>query len=106
MLSPELGDRRHALGGQHGARGIRRRVDHDGPRPSGEPLADRLGPVLEAVFLGHPDVDRSSVGVSDEVRVARVIRVAQHDLVAGIEQVAEEEQHRRRGAGRDQDLIR
>src|SRR5262249_52006251 len=57
------------------------------------------------VLFGDADVDRPALGVLDEVRIARVVGIAQHHLVAGIEKVAEQEQHRRRGTGCDEDLV-
>jgi len=98
-------DRGHAIGGENRAGRIGGRVDHDGSGPRGDPFPDRLGPVLKAVLFGDAHVDRPPLGVLDEVRIARVVRIAQHDLVAGIQQMSEQQQHRGRGAGRDEDLV-
>src|SRR5437867_6635056 len=105
IASAQLSERDHALRGQHGSGWISGRVDHDRPGARAEPPPDRVGPILEPVFLSHSDVDRPSVCVPDEVRIARVVRIAQHDLVARIQEVAEEELHRWGGAGRHQNLI-
>src|SRR3972149_1911271 len=60
----------------------------------GEPLADRLRTVLEGVLLGGADVDRPPLRVADEVRVARVVGIAQDAPVARIEGGAEPEEDR------------
>jgi hypothetical protein len=93
-------------GDRHGAGRIRRRVDHDRARARADLALDRFGSILKAVLLRHPDVDRPALGIADEIRVTRVVRIAQDHLVARIQQVSEEQQHGGRGAGRDEDLIR
>ena len=102
----QLADGGHALGRQHGAGGIGGRIDHDRSGPRADPALDRFGSILKAVLLRHADVDRLSLGVADEVRIARIVGIAQDDLVPGIQQMPEEQQHGRRGAGRDENLIR
>ena len=105
LSSAERADRGQAIGRQNRSSRIGGRVDHDRPSSRADPILDRFGPVLEAVLFGDAHVDRLPLGVADEVRIARVVGIAQDHLVAGIQEVTEQEQHGGRGARRDENLV-
>jgi hypothetical protein len=105
-LLRQRGDDRHPLRRQHRSGGITWRVDQDGPRAGSQAGPDGLGTILEAILFGRVHVNGHALGVTDEVRIAGVVRIAEDDLVARIEERAEQQEHRRRRAGRHQHLVR
>ena len=82
----------------HRARRVRRRGHQDGARARRERGAHAFR--IEPVAVGR--IGRHQHGHAalraDDVRIAGVVRGAEHDLVAGIEQPREHQQQRRRGA--------
>ena len=72
-------------GAEHGPGRIGGRVDEDGPRPRRERRRHRVGPELEAIGLVHVHVDRLRLGELHELRIAGVVRVGEHHLVAPLE---------------------
>ena len=102
----EARQRRHPIRRQHRPGGIGGRVDENGPRPRGERRRHRLRPELEPVGFVDVHVDGLRLRVLHELRVAGVVRVGEDDLVAALQQRAEEQEHGGRGAGGDQDAVR
>ena len=94
------------LRAQHGAGRVGRRVDEDALGPRGEAGRHRVRPELEGVRLLHRHVDRHAARELHELRIAGVVGVGEDHLVARVDQRAEEQQHRGRGARGHQDLVR
>ena len=104
-LPAQRGDATQAIGSEHGPGRVAGRVDQDGFRPGTDAPGHGVGSQLKPVMARDPDGGRNASGIADEVRIAGVIRIRQHDLVAGVEKMAEQEQHGGRGAGRDEDAL-
>ena len=77
----------------------------DGLGAGPEPGTHGLRPELEGIVLVHGHVDRLSVGELDELRIARVVGIREHDLISSIEERREEQEHRWGRARGDEDLI-
>ena len=101
----QRGDRGQVVVGEHRAGRVVRRIDDDGGRLGAERLRKAVAVDAEAVPVGdHRHGAPPRAGHGDRRRIGVVVRLDEHDLVAGLDEADDGAGDRLGGADGDQDL--
>gem|GEM_PF-4463142 len=106
LIPGQGGDVLHDLRFQEVAGWIGGGVDDDGAGPRAQPFLYLPRAVLEAVLLEDRDLHRPPVHELHDVRIAGVAGVGEDDLVPGVQEGGEEEEHGRGAPAGDDDAVR